>query len=113
MRPSKDPVSKNHRSSVLDWTSADLVFEAQSRLTWDGEPILRRVRCEPLNGSLRLSGYLPSHELRETAVRIVSEVEGIPPILDEIEVVPPRARSEAAERYSGFAYQELCGQMVF
>ena len=74
---------------------------AEERLLQSAYSVLRRIRCEFEDGTLRLSGCLPSHYLKQLAQDAVSQVTGVRAILNEIEVARPAGPGEAAERFRG------------
>jgi hypothetical protein len=79
---------------------------AEERLLQSGYSVLRRIRCEFQDETLRLSGCLPSFYLKQVAQDAVARVAGVRAILNEIEVVRPAGPGEAAERYGGSSSTE-------
>ena len=64
---------------------------AESKLRRSAYLALQQLSCEFRAGVLTLRGRLPSHYLRQVARTVVTTVEGVERIDDQIEVVPQAA----------------------
>jgi hypothetical protein len=71
---------------------------AEERLGRSGDSALRRLRCEVREGELRLIGSVPSHDLKQVALAVVSGIEGLRAIGDGIVVVLGTTGRGAVER---------------
>jgi osmotically-inducible protein OsmY len=82
-----------HATATLDQTptvaiySADAVAEEAERILM-GSPYrhLRRVRCSYHDGILTLHGHVPSFFLKQMAQSVVSRVDGVRRVNNEIKV---------------------------
>lgn len=79
---------------------SETLSQVEIRLERSGYSALRRVRCEFLDGLLRLRGDVPSHYLKQIALARAAEVEGVQAIVNEIEVIRPLADGPADERFA-------------
>jgi osmotically-inducible protein OsmY len=64
---------------------------AADRLRASGHPALRNVNCEYHAGTLTLRACLPSYYLRQVALAVVADLEGVERVQDQIEVLNPGA----------------------
>ena len=69
-----------------DESGAAIVRRAQERLALSPYAALGRVAASYHRGALRLRGCLPSHYLRQVAQELVSGVEGVNDVINQIEV---------------------------
>ena len=67
---------------------------AESRLRHNGYLALRNISCEHREGVLTLRGSLPTYYLKQVAQEVVSGVQGVRWVDNQIEVLAP-ARREA------------------
>jgi hypothetical protein len=72
---------------------------AQGRLQKSDYPAVREVQCDLKHGVLRVRGILPTRYLKQVALALVADVEGVDLIINEIEVGGrnPRSRERADE----------------
>lgn len=68
---------------------AVIVVEASRRLRHSGYSALADISCDVVGSSLRLSGRLPSHYLKQVAQAIGLQVEGVHRVINLIEVDVP------------------------
>ena len=68
---------------------------AVDRLRSSSYYALRDIRCEYREGVLTLLGRLPSHYLKQVALKVVAEVEGVTEIVNRIEVGMPGEHEHA------------------
>jgi carbon storage regulator CsrA len=61
--------------------------EAEDRLRRCGYLALRDISCEISEGVARLRGHLPTRYLKQVAQAIVTEVEGVVVVMNQIEVI--------------------------
>jgi osmotically-inducible protein OsmY len=69
---------------------------AEERLRRSSYLALRDISCLASDGVLTLRGSLPSYYLKQVAQEIVSGVEGVRHVANQIEVLAPRGREAAA-----------------
>ena len=69
-----------------DESGAAIVRRAQERLSLSPYAVLGRVAASYHRGTLRLRGCLPSQYLRQIAQELVSRVEGVNDVINQIEV---------------------------
>jgi osmotically-inducible protein OsmY len=70
---------------------------AESRLRRSAYLALQQLSCEFRAGVLTLRGRLPSYYLKQVALAVVTPVEGVERIDDQIEVAAPAAASASSE----------------
>lgn len=73
--------------------SSDLLELAESRLRTSPYPAVRRLACDFRDGVLTLRGRVPSYYHKQMACSRVGRIQGIERIVDDVEVVDPRAAS--------------------
>lgn len=64
-----------------------IVERAESNLRHNSYLSLKNVRCDYHDGALILRGCLPTYYLKQMAQSVVSRMEGVQRIVNEIEVV--------------------------
>jgi osmotically-inducible protein OsmY len=63
-----------------------IVRRVQDRLSRSPYSVLGRVASSYHRGALRLRGCLPSHYLKQVAQELVSRIEGVNDVINQIEV---------------------------
>lgn len=63
--------------------------EAQRRLQCSSYPAHRRLRCSFRAGVLIVQGRVPSYYVRQLALALVADLDGVDQFVDRLEVVPP------------------------
>jgi hypothetical protein len=69
-----------------DEFGAAVVRRVQERLALSPYGVLGRVASSYHRGALRLRGSLPSHYLKQVAQELVSRIEGVHDVINQIEV---------------------------
>ncbi len=69
-----------------DEFGAAVVRRAQERLSLSPYAVLGRVSSSYRRGALELRGCLPSHYLKQVAQELVSQIEGVNRVINQIEV---------------------------
>ncbi|WP_406695619.1 BON domain-containing protein [Singulisphaera sp. Ch08] len=67
--------------------------EVERRLRGSGYLALRGLSCELHAGIARLRGRVPTYYLKQVAQAIVSEIDGVRQVINQIEIVAPAGRS--------------------
>lgn len=70
---------------------------AESRLRTSPYPAVRRLACDCHDGVLTLRGQVPSYYHKQMACTLLGRLAGVEKIVDDIEVVDPRAAAAAAQ----------------
>jgi osmotically-inducible protein OsmY len=78
--------SSDHPDREHDEFGAAIVRRAQERLTLSPYAALGRVTSSYHQGALELRGCLPSHYLKQVAQELVSRIEGVSHVINQIEV---------------------------
>ena len=63
-----------------------VALRAESRLRSSGYPALTDLRCHFHEGSLFVSGNVPSYHLRQVVYALLKEIEGVEVFVDQVEV---------------------------
>lgn len=66
-----------------------VVHEAQRRLEESSHHFRRSIQCEFESGTLYVSGAVPSFYLKQTAQSLLSDIDGVQQIQNEVRVVNP------------------------
>ncbi|AGA26841.1 BON domain-containing protein [Singulisphaera acidiphila] len=80
---------------------AGLSLEVERRLRGSGYLALRGVSYEVCAGIVRLRGCLPTYYLKQVAQAIVSEIDDVDQIINQIEIVAPAGRSPLGREGNG------------
>lgn len=80
-------ISSRRQSTVGQWPSTG--SEAQRRLQNSPYPAHRRLRCSFRAGVLIVQGQVSSYYLRQMAMALVADLDGVDQFVDGVEVVAP------------------------
>jgi osmotically-inducible protein OsmY len=78
--------SSDRRDREYHEFEASIVRRAQERLSRSPYAVLARVAGSYHRGALRLRGCLPSHYLKRVAQELVSRIEGVNDVINQVEV---------------------------
>lgn len=81
-------------STELD--AAAIVAVAEQRLRQSPYFFLKKLQCRYESGTLTLKGCVPYHQLRTFAEAIVSRVEGVQRVANQVDVFDPLSAPTAA-----------------
>lgn len=80
---------------------AGLSLEVERRLRGSGYLALRGVSYEVRAGVVRLRGCLPTYYLKQVAQAIVSEIDDVHQVINQIEIVAPAGRPPLGREVNG------------
>ena len=70
-----------------------VVHEAERRLESSSHLFRRTLHCDFEEGTLYVSGSVPSFYLKQTAQSLLGDIEGVERVCNEVRVVNPRGVS--------------------
>ena len=87
---------RERRVATTDTTARERRIEeaAESQLRRSGYLVLRDIGCTCREGVVTLRGCLPTYYLKQIAQHVVTELEGVCGIINQIEVLAPSRRDD-------------------
>ena len=94
------PANRERRVATTGTTAPRGESRKRRRATCGGVAILalRDIGCTCREGVVTLRGCLPTYDFKQIAQHVVSELEGVCGIINQIEVLAPSGRAEVGSR---------------